>query len=279
MNGVTTEYVYDGWDILRETTAGVTTDYTHTLNIDEPLALERSDGTIRYYKADALGSIIALTDENGAVTTSYAYDAFGNVTVSGSDANAIQYTGRENDGTGLYYYRARYYSPGMRRFINEDPIRLFGGINSYAYVQNNPVNWIDPSGLFGITVGFEGAAAAFGFGGMGGIYGNFAHNPSLPWYQGWSSSVTIIAGGGAAASVAGVGGGVHIGGNNACDVDQLNGPFINAGRAGLGAVSVGGFRSLDGSVSGGGVTVGPSLGYIGAIGGGTYTWTLGGGKW
>jgi RHS repeat-associated protein len=148
INGVTSQYVYDGWDILQDTTDGVTTDYTRTLNIDEPLALERSDGTIRYYKADALGSIVALTDENGLVTTSYVYDAFGNVTVSGSDANAIQYTGRENDGTGLYYYRARYYSPGTRRFVSEDPIRLVGGVNYYAYVQNNPVNFIDPLGLF-----------------------------------------------------------------------------------------------------------------------------------
>jgi len=149
VNGVTTEYVYDGWDILRESTAGVTTDYTRTLNIDEPLALERSDGTIRYYKADALGSIIALTDENGVVTTSYAYDAFGNVTVSGNDFNAFQYTGRENDETGLYYYRARYYSPGLRRFISQDPIRLAGGINFFAYVRNNPIHFIDPFGLNG----------------------------------------------------------------------------------------------------------------------------------
>jgi RHS repeat-associated protein len=147
VNGVTTEYVYDGWDILQETTNGVTTDYTRTLNIDEPLALERSDGTIRYYKADALGSIVALTDENGAVTTSYAYDAYGAVTVSGSDVNAFQYTGRENDGTGLYYYRARYYSPEMRRFVSEDPIGLVGGLNFYGYVRDNPINWSDPKGL------------------------------------------------------------------------------------------------------------------------------------
>lgn len=47
----------------------------------------------------------------------------------------FQYTSRENDGTGLYYYRARYYSPEMQRFISEDPIRLWGGdINYFAYV-------------------------------------------------------------------------------------------------------------------------------------------------
>jgi RHS repeat-associated protein len=127
----------------------VTTDYTRTLNIDEPLAYERSNGTIRYYVLDALGSVVALTDANGAVTTSYAYDAFGNVTISGSDYNPFQYTGRENDGMGLYYYRARYYSPQMRRFVSEDPIRLWGGMNFYGYVKNSPLNWVDPIGLTG----------------------------------------------------------------------------------------------------------------------------------
>lgn len=148
INGTTTTYLYDGWDIIKETTDGVTTNYTRTLNIDETLAFERSDGTIRYYKADALGSIILLTDGNGAVKTTYAYDAFGSVTVTGeASTNSFQYTGRENDGTGLYYYRMRYYSPEMRRFISEDPIRLAGGMNFYSYVQNNPINLIDPWGL------------------------------------------------------------------------------------------------------------------------------------
>jgi RHS repeat-associated protein len=147
VDGITTQNAYDGWDIIQEATGGVTTDYTRTLNIDEPLAFERSDGTARYYKADALGSIIALLDGDGNMTTSYAYDAFGKVAISGSDANPFQYAGRESDGTGLYYYRMRYFSPEMRRFVSEDPIRLAGGMNFYAYVQNNPINHIDPFGL------------------------------------------------------------------------------------------------------------------------------------
>ena len=60
-------------------------------------------------------------------------------------------TGRENDGTGLYYYRARYYSPKMQRFLSEDPIEFLGGdVNLFAYVNNNPVLDIDP---FGTTKG------------------------------------------------------------------------------------------------------------------------------
>jgi len=54
---------------------------------------------------------------------------------------------QENDGTGLYYYRARYYSPALQRFISQDPIDFNGGLNLYAYVCNNPLGLIDPLGL------------------------------------------------------------------------------------------------------------------------------------
>jgi hypothetical protein len=154
--------------------------------------------------------------------------------------------------------------------------------NLYSYTGNNPVNFIDPLGLFGITTGFEGAGALFGFGGTIGLYGNFAHNDSMPWYKGWSTSATFVLGGGAAGSVYGLTGGVHVSANNACNVKQLEGAFGNAARMGLGQFSLVGYRSPDGSVTGGGVTIGlPSLtlGYIGAFGGPTYTWTLSGGSW
>ena len=61
--------------------------------------------------------------------------------------NPFQYTGRENDNTGLYYYRARYYSSYLKRFISEDPIGLMGGVNFYSYVNNSSINWTDPLGL------------------------------------------------------------------------------------------------------------------------------------
>jgi RHS repeat-associated protein len=159
INGVTTRYFYDGLDIIQEKNASgaVTANYIRTLNIDEPLTRIKGS-TVRHYVKDALGSVIALTDDTGVVRTTYTYDPFGNVTVSGETSdNPFQYTGRENDGTGLYYYRARYYSPELQRFISEDPIRLAGGdVNYYAYVGNNPVNVTDPSGkgpiLFGVCI-------------------------------------------------------------------------------------------------------------------------------
>jgi RHS repeat-associated protein len=148
VNGRTIQYLYDGKDIVQEIENSMpTVNYVRTLNIDEPLARIQSDGTVRYYQADALGSIIALTNESGAIRTQYAYDPFGNVIVSGEPSdNPFQYTGRENDGTGLYYYRARYYSPELQRFISEDPIRFKGGINFFVYAKDNPISYIDPTG-------------------------------------------------------------------------------------------------------------------------------------
>ncbi len=63
-----------------------------------------------------------------------------------SSANSTEFTGRENDGTGLYYLRARYYSPAIGRFISQDPLGELGGLNSYAYAAGNPINLIDPAG-------------------------------------------------------------------------------------------------------------------------------------
>jgi len=150
INGTTTKYLYDGLDIIQEIQGTAKTNYIRTLNIDEPLTRIRADGTVRHYVKDALGSIIALTDDTGAVKTTYAYDPFGKVTITGEASdNPFQYTGRENDGTGLYYYRFRYYSPELQRFISEDPIGLKAGdVNFYAFVGNNPVNFVDPLGLY-----------------------------------------------------------------------------------------------------------------------------------
>lgn len=77
----------------------------------------------------------------------YFYEPFGQTTALGTENNPFQYTGRENDSTGLYYYRARYYNPVLGRFLSEDPEGFEGdGPNFYVYVANNPINLIDPEG-------------------------------------------------------------------------------------------------------------------------------------
>lgn len=102
---------------------------------------------MRTLLADASGSTLALTDPGGNLLAQYTYEPFGNTTVTGSAFSPYQYTARENDGTGLYYYRARFYSPSLQRFISEDPIGFGGGTNLYAFVGNSPLNFADPYGL------------------------------------------------------------------------------------------------------------------------------------
>jgi RHS repeat-associated protein len=94
-----------------------------------------------------------MTDGEGNVRQTYSYEPYGEVTSTGFSNNPYQYTGRENEDTGLYYYRARYYSPKLKHFISEDPIGLTAGPNAYAYVQNDPADEIDPYGLEGFPVG------------------------------------------------------------------------------------------------------------------------------
>ncbi|PYM11955.1 MAG: hypothetical protein DMD81_25475, partial [Candidatus Rokuibacteriota bacterium] len=111
------------------------------------------------FLADAIGSTVALVDSAGVVQIRYTYDAFGSVAVIGSpDENSFQFTGRENDGPGLYYYRTRYYHAGLQRFLSEDPIGLVGGLNLYRYAGNNPIRFNDQFGLCQIEVKFSPAS-------------------------------------------------------------------------------------------------------------------------
>lgn len=95
------------------------------------------------------GNDISAEIGGGAVGANY-YEPFGKTTASGTSSNTVQYTGRENDGTGLYYYRARYYQPKFQRFVSEDPAGFLGrDANLYAYVFGNPLRLRDPLGLLG----------------------------------------------------------------------------------------------------------------------------------
>jgi RHS repeat-associated protein len=106
----------------------------------------------RYVLRDGNNNVIALTDAGQRIRTQYSYEPYGQTKLSGDDdVNVQQYTARENDGTGLYYYRNRYYSPGIGRFTSEDPLGWASGqTNAYAYVNGNPVQNIDPLGLASI---------------------------------------------------------------------------------------------------------------------------------
>jgi RHS repeat-associated protein len=146
----TSIYAYDGDNLIEETNSSgaAVARYSQGLNIDEPLVMLRS-GTTSYYQADGLGSLTSLSNTSGALASTYTYDSFGNlVASSGSLVNSFRYTGREFDTeTSLYYYRARYYDPGVGRFLNEDPIGFKGGQNFYGYVLNMVTDLVDPTGL------------------------------------------------------------------------------------------------------------------------------------
>jgi RHS repeat-associated protein len=147
-NAAGTSFLYDGPNPVQELSGTVPTANIWSGGLDE--VFQRTDGAGTVVPlADALGSTIALVDPSGVVKTTYSYEPFGNTsTVGAPSSNPSQYAGRENDGNGLYYYRARYYSPVLGRFISEDPAGLLSGNNLYSYVNNSPNNTSDPSGLW-----------------------------------------------------------------------------------------------------------------------------------
>jgi RHS repeat-associated protein len=148
VGGTTTDYLFDGDNAVQELSGGTPTANVLTgLWSDEVFTRNETSGT-QTFLADALGSTLALTDAAGAVQTQYTYEPFGKSAATGAASNNVsQYTGRENDGTGLYYYRARYYSAGLQRFVSEDPLEFGAGdTNLYAYVYNSPTNYTDPTG-------------------------------------------------------------------------------------------------------------------------------------
>jgi RHS repeat-associated protein len=151
INATTTNFVYDGLNPVQEKNgATVTANLLTGLGIDE--FFTRTDGVgVRSLLPDVLGSTVALGDGTGTLQTQYTYEPFGLASQTGSaSTSSYKFTGREDDGTGLMYYRARYYHSRPQRFIAEDPIGLQGGINFYAYVYNNPLGFADALGLLPI---------------------------------------------------------------------------------------------------------------------------------
>ncbi len=158
VSGAATGFLYDGANVVQELSGSTpTANLLNGLGVDHIFSRSDTAGR-RSFVTDALGSTVALSDDAGTSQTQYTYEPFGRAQVNGTSSSAFQYTGRENDGTGLDYYRARYYSPTVGRFLSEDPLEFAGGsLNLYAYAGNDPVDYADPSGTQFLAGCVEGA--------------------------------------------------------------------------------------------------------------------------
>jgi RHS repeat-associated protein len=113
-------------------------------------------GSLSFYGYDGHGSVRLLTDTTAAVTDTYDYDAFGNlISRTGTTPNDYLYSGEPLDpNLGFYYLRARYLDPSTGRFLTMDPVagNIYdpASLHKYLYVHDDPVNNLDPSGLFSI---------------------------------------------------------------------------------------------------------------------------------
>ncbi|HZG43936.1 MAG TPA: RHS repeat-associated core domain-containing protein, partial [Longimicrobium sp.] len=145
-------YIYDGEHVFVEgSDCCWEAEMTYYPGTDRPHSIRRN-GQMFYYQTYALGSVTGLVNSSNQLVNRYQYTPWGEL-VSGESTyttyDPLGFTARERDDeTRLYYYRARYYDPQLGRFISEDPIGLAGGPNVYAYVNNNPINNTDPTGLW-----------------------------------------------------------------------------------------------------------------------------------
>lgn len=150
IDGKVTEYGYDGDQLVAEYdgSGNVLRRYMHGAGVDEPVLTWEGPGTNdpRWLRADERGSIVEGTNAGGTPVFTNSYGPFGEP--GKVHTGTFGYTGQVRlPGIGLYYYKTRYYSPQLGRFIETDPIGTADDQNLYGYVGNDPVNLTDPSGL------------------------------------------------------------------------------------------------------------------------------------
>jgi RHS repeat-associated protein len=183
VNGIQTEYLQDisaaNAVVIQEISGTTTIDYVYGLDLISQI---ESSNTL-YIHSDGLGSTKLLSDPSATIVARYAYDVFGEIrSYIGTENTNYTFTGEQLDvETGLQFLRARYYDPDDGRFISVDPVpgnsKSPQTLNPYVYVENRPVNLIDPAG----TSSQEASQA---------VLGNSTHTSSMnegveweyPWY-------------------------------------------------------------------------------------------------
>lgn len=222
-----------------------------------------------YYRRNLQGDVVAIYDANGNRKAEYIYDAYGNCSIyySASDTdiasvNPIRYRSYYYDReTKLYYLNARYYNPEWRRFISPDDTAYIdpdtpNGLNLYAYCNNDPVNFVDPSG-HSITLALIFAGTfAVGFGSS--LFINAAtNNWKLDWRDFAQAGVDgLFAVAGTALAMTGICSGVSIGLGAAMGWSQYAiGTKIQGGDlTWSGSITAIAFGALGGIISGSGAT-------------------------
>ncbi|HVA65617.1 MAG TPA: RHS repeat-associated core domain-containing protein, partial [Elusimicrobiota bacterium] len=207
--GTTYQYVYDNQDILAivDQNDNLVALFTHGPGIDEPLEIRQGASGPEYFlHADGLGSIVAVTDGTGNVVERIQYEAYGQpvfldergsspaVESQSFTGSPYAFTGREWDQeSGMYFYRQRYSDTLTGRYLQQDPLSLRTGANAYAYVEDNPVNFVDPNGLI-FLVYLPGTNDLFTFSRQWPLFHNFeVHNNIVPGHQGLTPGIYQIA--------------------------------------------------------------------------------------
>ncbi len=235
-----------------------------------------STGNKYYTHSDHLGSSSIITDQNGAQVSHYEYTPYGSLATSeGSDVTRYKFTGKELDGTGMYFYGARYYDSEIGRFVTADTIVQAPydpqSLNRYSYCRNNPLNYVDPSGhswfkkFFGKILGF-----------VAGVVGTILSGGNMMvGFQAFNfvdSLFTTINTGSWGAFAGGLAGGMiggYLGGGLANNIAGMLGKqsFTFGGGFLIGAaeMGIGGFGGSFGGALGGGASFGDAM-KQGAIG-------------
>ncbi len=157
-NGLLTLYIWDGMDIIATAHADGTIREYYTRGIGiagdvgSLIAETRFESnaavSTTYLHSNWRGDVVMATDTSGNVVGEYAYTTFGEQLSSVGDfVPRFTFSSKERDASGLVYHGFRYYSPVLCRWISEDPIREFGGINLYQFCGNDPINGVDAYGL------------------------------------------------------------------------------------------------------------------------------------